>query len=198
MLQRQNKDIRISGTTDIHIKKARRGIYTDGGNVTITDEAKIRMYDGGDSNRTGGLLNAIATQKGRLTVDGNAYDVSKMFDIDVNAGTAIYSVVAESGQNVGEGTLSASMLNITKAGTIKIKVETAANGVYLPVDATAILTVKKGTADNFPDSGNGSIRGGSFGQYTLGRKHKRYICMEKRSKNSGCFKQRLCGDIHPI
>ena len=78
-----------------------------------------------------------------MTVDGNAYDVSKMFDIDVNAGTATYSVVAESGQNVGKGTLSSSMLNITKAGTIKIKVETTANGVYLPADATAILTVKK-------------------------------------------------------
>lgn len=141
----------------------------------------------------------LATQKGRLTVDGNAYDVSKMFDIDVNAGTATYSVVAESGQNVGKGTLSVSMLNITKAGTIKIKVETAANGVYLPAgDSNTHGQKRHRTADNFPDSGNGYIRGASFGQYTLGRKHKRYICMEKRSKNFGCFKQRLCGDIHPI
>lgn len=64
----KNKDIRISGTTDIHIKKARRGIHTDGGNVTITDEAKIRMYDGGDSNRTGGLLmgNAISNTEGQI------------------------------------------------------------------------------------------------------------------------------------
>lgn len=95
---------------------------------------------------TSSLPVTIIGKNTEITYDGNAYDVSKMFDIDVNAGTATYSVVAESGQNVGEGTLSANMLNITKAGTIKVKVETAANGVYLPAEATAILTVKKGTA----------------------------------------------------
>ncbi len=78
-----------------------------------------------------------------ITFDGNTYDVSGMFTVDKNAGIASYSIVEESG---GSGTLSGNTLTITKAGKIKIKIETAANGVYLPGTATAVLTVKKGAA----------------------------------------------------
>lgn len=86
------------------------------------------------------------------TYDGNTYDVSQMFNIDANAGEAAYSIVTESGSDIGGGTISGKELTVTKAGKIKVKVNTAANGVYLPGEATAILTVRKGTpgAITFP------------------------------------------------
>ncbi len=85
-----------------------------------------------------------ATDK-TITYDGNIYDVSQMFKIDPNAGAATYSVVNETGTDAGAGTLSGKELTITKAGKIKIKVNTAQKGIFLPGEATAILTVDKGT-----------------------------------------------------
>lgn len=77
-----------------------------------------------------------------ITYDGNTYDVAQMFTKDTNAGEATYSIVAG---GTGEGTLDGSTLTITKAGTIEIKMTTAANGAYDAGEATATLTVKKGT-----------------------------------------------------
>lgn len=81
-----------------------------------------------------------------ITYDGSTYDVSGLFVIDENAGEATYSVVSETGAAAGDGTLSGKVLTVTKAGKIKIKVNTAAKGNFLPGEQTAILTVKKGVA----------------------------------------------------
>lgn len=68
----------------------------------------------------------------------STYDVSTLFGIDSNAGRATYSL-AEGG--TGKGTLSGTALTITKAGSFKIRVTTAANGVYAAGSKDAILTV---------------------------------------------------------
>lgn len=69
--------------------------------------------------------------------------MTQLFEIDQNAGTATYSI--DTSNSTGAGTLEGTTLTITKAGTITIKVETAANGVYAAGSATAVLTVNKGT-----------------------------------------------------
>lgn len=102
------------------------------------------------------------------TYDGNTYDVSKMFQIDSNAGEATYSIVDQTGNDVGAGTISGKELTITKAGKIKVKVQTAANGAYLPGEATAVLTVKKGAplSVTFP-SAKEMIYGDTLGDCVL-------------------------------
>ena len=77
-----------------------------------------------------------------ITYNGTAYDVTQMFAIDSNAGAAVFEII---GGGTGEGTLNGSVLTITKAGTITIKVTTAPNAAYAAGEATAVLTINKGT-----------------------------------------------------
>ena len=77
-----------------------------------------------------------------ITYNGTAYDVTQMFAIDSNAGAAVFEII---GGGTGEGTLNGSVLTITKAGTINIKVTTAPNAAYAAGEATAVLTISKGT-----------------------------------------------------
>lgn len=84
----------------------------------------------------------ISGTDAQVTYAGNTYDVSKMFTRDGNAGTPTYSI-ADGG--TGAGTLSGSNLTMTKAGTIKITMETAAQGNYAADSVTATLTVSKGS-----------------------------------------------------
>ena len=84
---------------------------------------------------TSSLPVTIIGKNTEITYDGNAYDVSKMFDIDVNAGTATYSVVAESGQNVGEGTLSGGSTNGTFAWKNGAEIPTVSNNGYAVIFA---------------------------------------------------------------
>ena len=77
-----------------------------------------------------------------ITYNGTAYDVTQMFAIDSNAGAAVFEII---GGGTGEGTLNGSVLTITKAGTITIKVTTAPNAAYAAGEATAVLTISKGT-----------------------------------------------------
>ena len=76
---------------------------------------------------------------------GTDIDVSQYFTIDRNAGTATYSLLAGTEGGTGEGTLSGSKLSVTKTGTFKIKVNTAANGIYAAGEKTITLTVDNGT-----------------------------------------------------
>lgn len=89
-----------------------------------------------------------------ITYSEETYDVTQLFIIDENAGTASYSIVGGS----GAGTLNGSVLTITKAGTIEIKLNTAASGDYAAGEATAIMTVKKGTG-----SGTVTINNWTYG-----------------------------------
>ncbi len=77
-----------------------------------------------------------------IKYDGSTYDVSRMFTIDENAGEATYAIVG--GDDIG--TLNGSVLTVTKAGNIQIKLTTAAWDEYAAGEATATLTVEKGTA----------------------------------------------------
>ena len=77
-----------------------------------------------------------------ITYNGTTYDVTQMFAIDSNAGAAVFEII---GGGTGEGTLNGSVLTITKAGTINIKVTTAPNAAYAAGEATAVLTISKGT-----------------------------------------------------
>lgn len=79
-----------------------------------------------------------------FTYDGSAYDVRSMFTVDEMAGEASYAIAG----GTGEGSLAGSVLTITKAGTIIIRLTTAANTVdgipYAAGEAVAVLTVAKG------------------------------------------------------
>lgn len=81
-----------------------------------------------------------------MTYDGNTVDISQLFDIDENAGEASYSIIPETGEDVGSGTLADNILTVTKTGKFTIKVNTAAKGAYRAGEQTAFLTVNKGTA----------------------------------------------------
>ncbi|MBE5858196.1 MAG: hypothetical protein E7296_11620 [Lachnospiraceae bacterium] len=87
-----------------------------------------------------------ATDKNYTFVPGATYDVSQMFSFGSGTGTPTYSIVTGESAGTGAGTLSGAQLTITKAGTIKIKVNTAATENVAAGEATAVLTVAKGDA----------------------------------------------------
>ncbi len=76
-----------------------------------------------------------------IPYDGDIIDVRKYFTIDANTGNPIYTLES----TTGEGTLNGTNLSVTKTGVFVIKVSTSANGNYGISNATATLTVKKGT-----------------------------------------------------
>lgn len=79
-----------------------------------------------------------------ITYDGNTFDITNLFTIDSNAGTASYRVVHDESIDAGDGYLEGDMLTITKAGKFTIQLITEAQGNYNAGEATAVLTVKKG------------------------------------------------------
>ena len=117
----------------------------------INDSEKLACYEIAQNVADDGTV--IVTNSAFLTVtvtgtdtaityNGTAYDVTQMFAIDSNAGAAVFEII---GGGTGEGTLNGSVLTITKAGTINIKVTTAPNAAYAAGEATAVLTINKGT-----------------------------------------------------
>ena len=87
-----------------------------------------------------------ATDKNYTYVPGATYDVSQMFSFGSGTGTPTYSIVTGENAGTGAGTLSGDQLTITKAGTIKVKVNTAATANVSAGEATAVLTVAKADA----------------------------------------------------
>lgn len=79
-----------------------------------------------------------------VTYDGSAINVSTMFTGVPDGSNPTYSIVTGS-ETTGTGTLSGTTLTVTKAGTFRIKVTTEAVGNYAAGEATAILTVNKGS-----------------------------------------------------
>lgn len=105
----------------------------DAQSVTTTGSISVTNTDTQAVNVTGANV--------AITYDGSTYDVAQLFTIDENAGEAVYSIAGGD----GAGTLEGSTLTITKAGDITIKLTTAAQGEYAAAEATAILTVAKGS-----------------------------------------------------
>ncbi|MGN0342078.1 MAG: N-acetylmuramoyl-L-alanine amidase family protein [Roseburia sp.] len=75
-----------------------------------------------------------------ITYTGATIDVSKYFTIDGNAGAVTYSIITGD----GAGTLKGTILTVTKTGIFRIKVSTAANGIYAAGEKTITLTVANG------------------------------------------------------
>ena len=79
-----------------------------------------------------------------MIYSGSTYDVSGLFAIDDKAGEASYAIVGGD----GAGSLQGTMLTITKAGTLTIRLTTAAHTVdglpYAAGCAEAVLTIRKG------------------------------------------------------
>lgn len=109
----------------------------DNGTVKVTNAAAL-------------AVNNKANNK-EITYDGKTFDVSTLFDVDANAGAASFAVVSSSAADAGAATLSGSVLTITKAGKITVKLTTAAKGAYAAGEATAVLTVNKA-------AGNGTVK----------------------------------------
>ncbi|MFR1477814.1 MAG: hypothetical protein ACLSB9_20095 [Hydrogeniiclostridium mannosilyticum] len=101
------------------------------GTITVTNAAALDVINTGVDRR--------------ITYAGITYDVSEMFAIDENAGESSYTITG----GTGAGTLEGSVLTVTRAGTITIKLTTAASGAYA-----------KGRGTRYPDrkqSGSGTV-----------------------------------------
>lgn len=112
-----------------------QGYDTSTGNITGTIKLK---------NKAATSV-AITGTDSSISYTGATVDVSQYFSIDTNAGTAKYTLVTGTNGGTGEGTLSDKTLTVTHTGTFKIKVSTAANGIYAAGEKTVTLTVDNGT-----------------------------------------------------
>lgn len=112
-----------------------QGYDTSTGNITGTIKLK---------NKAATSV-AITGTDSSIAYTGATVDVSQYFSIDTNAGTATYTLVTGTNGGTGEGTLSDKTLTVTHTGTFKIKVSTAANGIYAAGEKTVTLTVDNGT-----------------------------------------------------
>lgn len=103
----------------------------------------------GVTNMEGINVRNIGTNFSTIYFFMGTYDISCLFDIDENAGTASYEIV-EGG--TGEGSLYGSDLTVTKEGTFVVRLTTAANKEYKGGIATATLTLDKTkNPPNIPD-----------------------------------------------
>ena len=121
--------------------------------LTNYNAADCQGYDISTGNITGTITVknkaatpvAITGTDSSITYTGETVDVSQYFSIDNNAGAATYTLVTGTNGGTGEGTLSDTTLTVTHTGTFKIKVSTAANGIFAAGEKTVTLTVDNGT-----------------------------------------------------
>lgn len=127
-------------------------------------QAAYQDYDTDNHEMTGAveIANRAATPvritgtDESLNFNGTDVDVSKYFTIDENAGTASYSLEAG---GTGVGTLNGTVLTVTQAGSFRIKVSTAANGIYAAGEKTITLTVDEGSIVSTATDYNGIYDG---------------------------------------
>lgn len=134
---------------------------------TATAPENYEFASGVDTTGTITVTNKAATKPSimatnqEVTYDGSTIDVSTMFSGIPAGSNPTYSIVTGSG-TTGTGTLSGTTLTVTTAGTFSIKVTTEAVGNYAAGEATAILTVNKGsftatvTMGNYAEGGTPS------------------------------------------
>ena len=121
--------------------------------LTNYNAANCQGYDTSTGNITGTITvkNKAATPVAITGTDSSiiytseTVDVSQYFSIDNNAGAATYTLVTGTNGGTGKGTLSGTTLTVTQTGTFKIKVSTAANGIFAAGEKTVTLTVDNGT-----------------------------------------------------
>ena len=121
--------------------------------LTNYNAADCQGYDISTGNITGTITVknkaatpvAITGTDSSIVYTGATVDVSQYFSIDNNAGAATYTLVTGTNGGTGEGTLSDTTLTVTNTGTFKIKVSTAANGIFAAGEKTVTLTVDNGT-----------------------------------------------------
>ncbi len=116
---------------------------------------------------------AVITNAGgsaNITFNGTTIDLrqlSPLFTVDKNAGNRIYAVEED---GTGAGTISGSILTVTKSGTIRISLATEKTQTH-PAGAKvfAVLTVKKGEKTSSPahlSVINATKNGGADGKIT--------------------------------
>ncbi|MGI6020507.1 MAG: DUF6273 domain-containing protein [Lachnospiraceae bacterium] len=111
--------------------------YYDASSGIITGTVSI-------TNKAASPVNITGTDSATAFTD-SGIDVSKYFSIDSNSGTPTYTLVEGTEEESGEGTISGSILSVTKIGKFNIKLNTAANGIYAAGEKTITLTVSNGT-----------------------------------------------------
>lgn len=121
------------------------GIIT--GTVSITNKAAMPV--------------SITGTDSSIAYTGETIDVSQFFNIDSNAGAPTYSILTDTEGGTGEGTLDGTTLSVTQTGTFKIKVNTAANGIYAAGEKTITLTVANGTIEYTASGYSGTYDGQS-------------------------------------
>lgn len=68
----ENKEFKIGGNTVLTVKSDRSGILARGGLVTVTDNAKVKMYDTVDGNKVPATVRGPAVSCGKFVADKNA------------------------------------------------------------------------------------------------------------------------------
>ena len=132
---------------------------------TFTWTATNSKYDSNNVALTGTITvtnpaaNAVTitvkTENTSVVYNAADIDLTSLFDIDTNAGSATYTVT----NGTGAGTQNGTALSVTKAGTFTVKVDTAANGIYAAGTQSATLTVEKANG-----TGAVSMDGWTYGE----------------------------------
>ena len=132
---------------------------------TFTWTATNSKYDSNNVALTGTITvtnpaaNAVTitvkTENTSVVYNAADIDLTSLFDIDTNAGSATYTVT----NGTGAGTKNGTALTVTKAGTFTVKVDTAANGIYAAGTQSATLTVEKANG-----TGTVSMEGWTYGE----------------------------------
>ena len=168
------KDANGNGTLELSTDKQ---INNNKRTLALTDVSDSGTYwvlvNDGNSTKTSNAINvaidrADVTNTAKSDVHhtfGTTYDVSKLFNIDSNAGEATYTLAENTDEQAGTATLEGNVLTITKAGTIKVNLTTAQTDNYNAGAAvTATLTVDKATptvsitADKSTLTGSGTVK----------------------------------------
>lgn len=133
--------------------------------VTAEDNISVKAYDIVIARKAkSNVTNTFTADASKHTVvySGSIINVSKLFTLDTNAGTATYTVTNGS----GAANFASPYLTITKAGTFTVSVTTAATVEYNAGAAvTGTLTVNKGAGPAAPNAV--SAAGTSAGQTTV-------------------------------
>ena len=168
------KDANENGKLELSIDKQ---INNNKCTLALTDVSDSGTYwvqvTDGSSIKTSNPVNVTITKadvtntakKGVHHTFGTTYDVSKLFNIDPNAGDATYTLAENTDENAGTATLEGNILTVTKAGTVKVSLTTAQTDNYSAGTAvTATLTVDKATpaikifADQTSFTGSGTVK----------------------------------------
>lgn len=145
--------ITLRGQTDMHITEGNRGLYTQGGKVTITDSVKLKMYGGDANNKTAAILDhAISSDE--LLIDKNAsVDLFTKEDA-ISGGVTKITDNAQINIKINcESTYSQNAIsfdNMTISGNAKVDIDvikgTKIHGLYdsdgtVDVSGNAVVTI---------------------------------------------------------